>query len=126
MKVPKYKKPSPHQVQKLQAAIAAIHNHLHAGDINAAHEACECALDGQPISQRNLSLGDASNATSFAATFNQLAKEHDIIAAFVALLPSSSVPGATSVQIGGNVMACKFIEQAMGKTSTYVGEHNNE
>lgn len=110
-------------VERLQAAVAAIHNHLHAGDINAAHQACECAMSGEQVSQPNLTLPQTAKMHLFAHRFNELCKAMEVTAAFVALLPSATVPGATSIQLGGAVPACRLVENAMGNRSIYQGEH---
>lgn len=34
------------EIVRLRSAIGAIHNHLHADDVNAAQAACECAMGG--------------------------------------------------------------------------------
>lgn len=60
------------ELTKLRAAIASIHNHLHAGNVNAAHEACECAISGGAVSQPNLTIPDSAKAQIFAARFNAL------------------------------------------------------
>lgn len=110
-------------IERLQAAIAAIHNHLHSGDVNAAHDACECAMAGGNVSQPNLTLSQSAKLQVFSARFNELGQSMGMSAAFIALLPSATVPGATSIQIGGHVSACKVIEQAIGRYSVYRGEH---
>lgn len=110
-------------VERLQAAIAAIHNHLHAGDVNAAHEACECAVSGKAVKQRNLTLSDTAKAARFAAEFNALCVNLGVRAAFVSFMPSATVPGATSIQMGGEVGVCQFIERALGQRSVYQGQH---
>jgi len=109
---------------RLKAAIAAIHDHLHAGRINEAHEACECAMTGGEVSQANLTLPDTARAHVFAVKFNELCQSLDISAAFLALMPSATVPGATSFQVGGEVQAAKIIEGAFKRKSTYMGEHS--
>lgn len=112
------------EVIRLQAAIAAIHNHLHAGNVNAAHEACECAINGAQVTQPNLTLSDSARIGRFATRFNELVTEYDMRAAFLALVPSATVPGAFSFQVGGEVTACKLLEQQLfSKRSTYQGEH---
>ena len=109
--------------QRLKAALAAIHNHLHAGNVNAAHEACECSMAGESVSQPNLTLSQSARANVFAARFNELCKSLDVQAAFLALFPSATLPGATSFQVGGEVTACKLIEGRFGQRSIYQGEH---
>jgi len=113
--------------KRLKAALSAIHDKLHANDVYGAHEACECALAGQTVSQPNLSVGDAANSMTFAAAFNVLADIHKVRACCVMLLPSSTVPGMTSVQLCGEVTACKIVEPLLrGKSSTYMGDHARE
>ena len=112
------------QADRLAAAVAAIHNHLHAGDVNAAHAACECAMAGGEVAQPNLTLPQTARAQRFAVRFNELCAELDIEAGFLALLPSASLAGATSLQVGGCVRPTRVIESAVtGGESVYQGEH---
>lgn len=111
------------EVERLTAAIAAIHDHLHAGDVNAAHEACERAMDSEQVTQRNLDLSTTAKAHRFCVGFNALCDQYDVEAATVMFLPSATVPGATSIQLGGAVRVCKAIEDWKGQHSTYMGEH---
>lgn len=112
------------QLTKLQSAVAAIHNHLHAGNINAAHEACECALSGGEVSQPNLSMPQSARVAMFSARFNALCVELQMSAAFVAFMKSATMRGAVSIQIGGEVTVCKYVESKLGSApSIYQGEH---
>lgn len=110
--------------QRLKSALGAIHDALHAGDENRAHELCECALAGQASSQPNLSVASGAAAMTFAADFNRLAKRSGLHACCVLLMPSATVPGATSIQLLGEVAACKVVERMVrGKESLYMGDH---
>lgn len=109
---------------RLRAALGAIHNHLHAGDVNAAHEACECALDGGEATQANLTTEDGATAMTFASRFNALAEQSGLRACCILLMPSATVPGAVSIQLLGEVGACKVVESMLrGRASTYMGDH---
>ena len=70
--------------QRLTAAIAAIHDHLHAGRVNDAHAACECALSGAEVRQPNLTLPQTARAHLFAHRFNELCISLDMTAGFLA------------------------------------------
>lgn len=111
------------ELTRLRAAIATIHNHLHAGNVNAAHEACECAMSGGEVSQPNLTIQQSSRVQIFAARFNALCEQLDMRAAFLALMPSATASGAISIQIGGEVETCKLLESQMGRKSIYQGDH---
>lgn len=112
------------EARRLKAALSAIHDRLHADDVNGAHELCECALAGETISQPHLSVKDAAQSMSFAAEFNALAERFEMRACCVSLVPSSTVKGATSIQICGEVESCKVVEGMLrGKASTYMGDH---
>lgn len=109
---------------RLQAAIAAIHDHLHAGRVNEAHEACECAMNGDYVNQPNLTVPQSAIMQVFASKFNALAASLNISVAFVAFMPSATKPGCTSIQLGGEVEACKMVESMLGgNKSIYRGEH---
>lgn len=110
--------------RRLKSVIAAIHNYLHADDVNAAHDACECALSGSDVTQPNLSTADSARVMTFATEFNAAADRHKVRACCILLLPSTTVQGATSLQLLGEVAACKVIETMLrGAPSTYMGDH---
>ncbi len=111
------------ELLRLRAALAAIHNHLHVGNVNAAHEACECAMSGALVSQSNLTVPQSARVQMFAVRFNAMCEELEMRAAFMALLPSATVRGATSIQVGGEVQTCKMLEKLLGRKSIYQGEH---
>ncbi len=111
------------EITRLRAAISTIHDHLHAGRINEAHQACECAMDGVAVKQQHLSVPDSAKAAIFAHKFNELTQELGLHAAFFAILPSATKPGYVSVQIGGEVTATRMLENQLGRSSTYMGEH---
>lgn len=113
------------QARQLKAALSAIHDALHADDVNRAHELCECALAGEEVSQRNISSADAAKGLTFATEFNALAERHKVRACCITLVPSVTVPGAVSIQICGEVTACKIVESKLrGNESTYMGDHS--
>lgn len=110
--------------RRLKAALSAIHDRLHAGDVDGAHEQCECALEGKAVSQPNLSVDDAARAMTLAAEFNALLDRHRARAVCINLVPSATVKNAVSFQISGEVQACKIVEaQLRGQASTYMGDH---
>ena len=110
--------------RRVKAALSAIHDALHAGDENRAHELCERALSGGEVTQPNLDAGNSAKAMSFAVDFNRIAERSGLRACCVLMLPSSTVPGATSLQLLGEVESCKVVERMLrGQESTYRGEH---
>lgn len=112
------------ETRRLKAALGAIHDRLHAGEIDEAHEQCECALAGGDVTQPNLTPANTALSMSFAAEFNALAERHKVRACCVLLLPSATVKNAVSIQICGEVAACKIVEERMfGSPSTYMGDH---
>ncbi len=111
-------------VRRLKSALSAIHDRLHANDVDGAHEQCECALAGGTVTQPNLSAADSAKTMDFAAQFNALAERHRVRACCVMLMPSATVPGAVSLQLGGEVETCKVVESALrGSASVYMGDH---
>jgi hypothetical protein len=98
---------------RLKASLSAIHDALHANDVNRAHEFCECALEGKEVSQPNLSVADASKSMSFAADFNKLAQAAGVRACCVMALPSATIEGHTSLQLCGDVAVCRIVERAI-------------
>jgi precorrin-3B methylase len=109
---------------RMKAALSAIHDALHANEVDRAHELCECAIEGESVAQPNISVGDSARGMAFAAQFNQLAQSYGQLACCVTLVPSKTVPNAVSLQICGSVEACKVVESMIrGRESTYMGDH---
>jgi hypothetical protein len=112
------------QNRRMKAALSAIHDALHANDANRAHELCELAVCGEAVSQPNLSVENAATSMSFAAQFNELVRRAGLSACCVMLVPSATVKGAVSIQVCGEVQACKLVESRIrGSESTYMGDH---
>lgn len=111
------------ETRRLKASLSAIHDALHANEVDRAHELCECALSGQQVSQTNISVANAAKGMSFAVDFNQLVERYGFRACCVTLVPSATVKGAVSLQICGEVQACKLVERMIrGQESTYMGD----
>jgi hypothetical protein len=111
--------------RRLRAALGAIHDLLHRNDVDGAHAAVECALDGETVSQPNITAGETAKLHGFIADFNARATRDGLMAATVVLIPSKTDERKVSIQLGGNVVACKVVEDALGGHSTYMGEHAN-
>lgn len=112
------------EVERLRAAIATVHDHLHAGRVDEAHQACECAEAGDYVAPANIAMTEAAAVQRFLGHFNALAKTSGLRACAVIFIDSKTKQGAYSVQLGGRVDACKLMEQMMRtKPSTYMGEH---
>lgn len=112
------------EIRRLQSALGAIHDALHAGAVDRAHELCECALAGKTVRQPNLSADHTATTMGFAADFNALIDAHRVRACCILLLPSATVPNAVSLQLCGEVMACKIVEEKLrGAPSVYMGDH---
>ncbi len=108
----------------MKSALSAIHDALHAAEVDKAHELCECALSGGEVTQPNLNVTDSAKAMTFAADFNKLAERSGVRACCIVMLPSATVAGAVSLQLLGEVETCKVVEGMMrGKESTYQGDH---
>lgn len=114
------------EVRRLKAALSAIHDRLHANEVDVAHELCECALAGGEVTQPNLSTSNSASAMDFAARFNALAQAHNMRACCIMALPSATAQNAVSLQLCGDVAVCKIVEaQLRGAPSTYMGDHGN-
>ena len=97
----------------LRAAIMTIHEHLHKGDIEAAHEASHKAIHGgsPQIHQPNLSLDQSARVALFSRAMMNAAEQYNLDrVAWLAALPSATQPGAFSFQIGGNVELTQWIK----------------
>lgn len=111
-------------VRRLKAAVEAIHDRLHAGDIDAAHEMCECASGGGTVTIPGSTVEDAAAGMDFAAEFNALVDRHRVRACAIVLVPVEHRPGVVSLRMLGEVQACKVVEgQIRGKASLYMGDH---
>lgn len=110
--------------RRLKASLSAIHDALHASEVDRAHELCECALAGETVAQPNLGVADSARSMSFAVDFNKLADRAGVRACCVMMLPSATVQNAVSLQLCGEVGVCKVVESMMrGGESTYMGDH---
>jgi hypothetical protein len=111
--------------RRLKAALSAIHDRLHASEVDQAHELCECALSGESVTQPNISADAAAAGLQFAADFNRLVQRYDLRACCITLVPSATVDGSVSLQMCGEVGACKVVEGMLrGEVSTYMGDHS--
>lgn len=116
-----------HENRRLKSALSAIHDALHATEVDRAHELCECALAGEAVSQPNLSVADGAKGMTFASDFNRMAAASGVRACCVMMLTSATVEGAVSLQLCGDVGVCKVVEGMMrGHESTYMGDHGEE
>ena len=58
------------------------------------------------------------------ADFNRLAERSGLRACCLLIIPSATVVGAVSIQLLGEVEACKVVEGMLrGAESTYMGDH---
>ncbi len=97
----------------LRAAIMTIHEHLHNGNVEAAHQASHEAIQSPAprIHQPNLTLGQSDRVALFSRALMNAAEQYDLDrVAWMAALPSATQPGAYSFQIGGNVEICAWIK----------------
>lgn len=112
------------ELRRYKAAVATIHDLLHRGDVNGAHEACECAMQGGQVSQPSLSVGDTATVQDFAAAFNELAQRLGVRACAISAVPVVGDPRRVSLQLCGDVDVCRVVEQTMrGQASLYMGDH---
>lgn len=113
--------------RRLKAAIATIHDHLHRGDVDAAHEACECAMGGAETSQPSLTATNTARVQDFASRFNALCQELEAVACAITAVPvNDGAHGQMSLQLCGHVELCRLVETSMrGSSSLYMGDHEN-
>lgn len=110
--------------RRLKAALSAVHDALHADEVNRAHALCETALCGGEATQPNIEVSAAAASMDLITAFNKfLASRGNPTACLVHFVPSSSQAGMVSIQIGGEVRACKMLETMLrGKPSMYAGD----
>lgn len=110
--------------RRLRAAVGAVHDLLHRGEVDAAHEACECAMTGGDVSQPSLTVADTAKGQAFAAEFNALLARLRVRACAISIMPVVGATDRVSLQMCGDVDVCKLIEaQLSGGTSLYMGDH---
>lgn len=115
------------ELRRLKAAVATIHDLLHRGDVDGAHEACECAMSGDAVSQPSLSVTATAGLQDFAHQFNELAKRTGKMAAAVVIVPIQGDSTRASVQLCGHVETCRVVETALrGRSSLYMGDHGKQ
>jgi hypothetical protein len=110
--------------RRLKSAVAAIHDLLHRGDVDGAHQACECAMTGGSVSQPSVGVRESASLQDFAARFNALAQQEALAACAVVAIPIDRATGKVSLQLCGNVDVCRVVEELIrGKSSLYMGDH---
>lgn len=114
--------------RRMKAALSAIHDALHAEEVNRAHELCETALCGGEATQPNINVEQSAKAMNLVTAFNKMLGEHgNPHACLIQFVPSKTQPGMVSIQIGGEITACKTLEKMIrGKPSSYMGDHQAE
>lgn len=91
----------------LQRGVAAAHDALHRGDVDAAHEALHRALHGDPVALAGVRL---HSMLDFDRRFVELAHRAPTeLVCWVALVPSETHPGAASLQTGGSAVLCRLL-----------------
>ena len=122
---------SSHEIQadrdKLLAALHVIHDHMHHDRINEAHVAVEAAVCGKTVNTGNITGDDAARALQFVADFNAMCRTFRVAAAVVLAVPSATIPGYTSLQLGGHVPTVQYLDRLLnGKPSTCAGDHKTK
>lgn len=101
----------------LRAALMTAHDHLHKGNVEAAHRTIHDAIHGEAprVHQPNLTVLQSSRVALFSRGMMRVAESLDMDrVAWIVALPSASTPGAFSFQIGGNAELVEFIKGRMG------------
>jgi len=115
------------EVVRLRAQVNLIHDHLHHERFNEAHEACHCDGDSdtaKPLPGSNVAQETSSVLNVFAYDFNAMARRSDLMACFVAFIPSATQAGYVSVQMGGRVLAVQQLRRMLGLPDTATaGDH---
>ncbi len=105
-------------IKTLRAAIHTAHDHLHGGRVSEAHEALHCGINEREVAPANITSDDAARVQAFIQRFNQFCADEGVPAAVIVLLPSKTVAGAVSIQIGGHVPTMQAVRHLMGKGPT--------
>lgn len=118
------------EIVGLRARLNLIHDHLHHERFNEAHAVCHCdnVEDlGKPLPGSNISQADGATLELFAHDFNTMARQVDLMACWVAFIPSAARAGFVSIQIGGNVNAIQQLRLMLGMPETKaIGDHPNK
>jgi hypothetical protein len=103
---------------RLSATLSAIHDALHRGSVDEAHEHVHAALKGEARSQPNLSIDDSARVQRFSERFNEMSAAMGLRACALVLLPSSRGDGAFSVQVFGETHLLRLVEERLGVRRT--------
>jgi hypothetical protein len=109
------------EIIKLRATIHAAHDHIHNGRISEGHEALHCGANEQideALQGQNITQDAAARILRFTEDFNALCVEQGVPAAMVILVPSATMDGAMSIQVGGHIPTVQWIRHMMGKGPT--------
>jgi len=96
--------------QRILAAIAAVGDYLYKGDTTMALTIIESLVNGDMIVTDNLNQSQLVRMTTFSRQFNGWCRDHELTAGWLALLPSQTTKGNTSVQVGGSKKVCDLLE----------------
>lgn len=112
--------------KRLRALVHAVHDLIHQGRIDDAHETLHCeschtaerALNRGALLNQNITTDDADRLAAFIDAFNELCGEHRANACAVVVLESATKRGHVSVQMGGSVNAIGVVRRMMGLPPT--------
>lgn len=108
-------------VARLREALAQIHDRLHKGDIENAHELCHQALGSGYVNPGDVAPLTERSFTTFDDEFRHLCMRTGLKAAFVVATPHDDGKGAR-ILTGGDAELDKFVNIALRATSG-VTEH---
>lgn len=106
------------EVETLRTAINTAHDHLHAGRVSEAHEALHCGIEGKTTEPVNITAEDSAKVQRFIHRFNEFCVSEGVPACVIVLLPSKTLQGAVSIQLGGHVPTIQVVRHMMGKGPT--------
>lgn len=101
------------EVDRLRAALHSAHDHLHAGRVEEAHQSLHCGINDEVPETGNITLDATIRLSHLIEGFNHLCKESGLKACMVAFVDSATKPGCVSLQVGGEISACRMLERML-------------
>lgn len=96
--------------KRILAALSAVADYLYKGNTNMALTIIESLVNGDEVASQHLDQSQSTRLAIFSTQFNRWCINQELTAGWIALLPSHTTKGHTSVQVGGSKQVCDLIE----------------
>ena len=96
--------------KRILAALSAVADYLYKDNMVMALTIIESLVNGDVVASQHLDQSQSSRLAIFSTQFNRWCINQELTAGWIALLPSQTSEGYTSVQVGGSKQVCDLIE----------------